>query len=340
MKDHSVFKQLLRIKVSIIGINSKSIVTVFTLLLCTAPPLGGYLFAAPQTQPSAATEQLETTMTSIVEPSAEGLITALIKAAESGSGEAALALGNRYFHGTAVERDRSEAVKWWESGMNLDSAEAAYNLGVAYVNGYGVNKDLSKAQDAFAISADKGFSKAHLALGIVYLHFAQNDSELREAGEQFRKAAESGDPIAKNNLALMYEQGIGYPSDEDAATYWREFSPQSATISNDAEVSQHTKSVAWINARNPDNFTLQLASGDTFSATEKLIAEVSLERAVFAKIFIDSERFVAIAGDFSSYSLASEALESLPSTIRANSPFIVKFGVVQRQIDEHTKFNN
>ncbi|MGR8947783.1 MAG: SPOR domain-containing protein [Gammaproteobacteria bacterium] len=341
MKDHNAFKRLLIISYSQVTKHFLALAAYFALSLVPAAGLTDENGTTPDAIRNPSSDKLDTTVGDIVEPSDRELIKALVSAAESGSGEAALALGNRYFHGKGVTKDRAAAIEWWRLGMSLDSPEAAYNLGVAYVNAYGTEKDLGQATAAFSNAAQHDIPKAHLALGVITLHLAKNDAETRQAGEHFRHAAKLGDPIAQHNLSVMYADGIGFPVDKEKAAYWLELSSKKPMRNPAHRTTQEIQSVEWIKSRDPKNYTLQVASGDTFVATKKLIAEVAtLKGAVFAKMLANSERFVAIAGDFTSYSEAEKALETLPDAIRQNSPFIVKFDVLQRQIDEHTKFNN
>lgn len=297
-------------------------------------------------------DDFEMAMETITDLPEQDIIRVLTAAAEAGSPEAALALGNRFFRGDGVEENMDTAVKWWKIGSTLNSPQAAYNLGVANLNGYGTAKDLLKAQNAFTKAAEKGLPNAHLALGILGLHRAKTDEEFTNAGAHFRRAAELGSAVAGHNLALMYEKGLGYDKDEKQAKYWRSSgtpsklaklqSPTVATPYKRASTAGNIiNTVQWVNDRAKEHYTLQLASGDTLGATEKLVSKItSLERAIFRKTLAGKERFVAIAGDFLSYSEALVAIENLPASFLENEPFIVKFKVIQRQIDEHTKINN
>ena len=279
----------------------------------------------------------DTAVENIVEQPSEDLIAVLESAAASGSADAALALGNRYFHGRDVTQALPRALEWWHRASDLGSPEAAYNLGVAYINGFGTAKNTDSARAAFTQSADKNFPKALLALGILELQSAGSDDEKLKAGEFFRQAAEKGNRVARENLALMYERGIGFDADAEQAQYWRDFEPSKPAQNERPPV--HTTD--WVESRNPDHYTLQLVSGDTFADTQRLIASIdSLQCAIFNKVLAERTRFVAIAGEFEQFSKASDALNKLPPELRKNDPFIVKFQVLQRQIAAHTKINN
>ena len=286
-------------------------------------------------------QQIETNVSSIAEQTPIEFLNVLEQAAKAGSAEAALALGNRYFHGTDVVKNLPSALQWWTQAASLGSAEAAYNLGVAHINGFGTVKDTEKAELAFVQAAKQQFPKALLALGILNLQAAQSDEQIFRAGEYFRRAAERGNVIARKNLALMYEKGIGYEPDAKRAEYWRSYQTAKPKKDISPDLTRAVKSTEWVLNRDPEHYTLQVVSGDTFADTEKLISAVeSLDCAIFNKILGEQTRFVAIAGDFETYTNATQALSELPQKLRKNRPFIVKFSVLQRQINEHTNFNN
>lgn len=290
-------------------------------------------------------------MTGIVDKTDQAILETLTAAAAGGSAKAALALGNRYFKGTGVEKNTESAIKWWQKSSELGSPSAFYNLGVAHLGGNGTVKNLEKAKTAFTAAAQQGVTDAHLALGILGLHEAQSEDDFKHAGEHFRRAAMAGSSVASHNLSILYEKGLGYSKDAEKAQYWRDFLPsdKSATrpssANNDTKVHRPDKHTVhnsdWIVMRPAENYTLQIASGDTLQGTQKLISKVTtLDCAIFTKVFAEKERFVAIAGDFLSYADALSAIEELPASLAQNKPFIVNFKLLQRQIADHTKFNN
>lgn len=290
-------------------------------------------------------------MKGIVDQSDQAILESLINAANSGSATAALALGNRYFQGTGVDKDMEAALLWWTKSSDLGSPSAAYNLGVAHLGDDGVAKNLAKAKAAFTKASRLGVVDAHLALGILGLHEAQSQEDFKQAGEYFRRAATTGSSAAAHNLSLLYEKGLGYPKDLEKAEYWRSFVPVQKNFKPSVpykHLSTHSQSTEhivhdsqWIVTRPAENYTLQLASGDTLKGTKKLISKITtLDCAIFKKIFAGKERFVAIAGDFLSYADALSAIEELPDSFSQNKPFIVNFKLLQRQIADHTKFNN
>lgn len=330
MKDHSAHYQSSSSKFGLALLVPAFMPTTCCILLI------GFLVSNTLT----AATVFDTKIEDVVEQPNAGIIENLQNAAKSGSAKAALALGNRYYSGKGVEKNYQNALQWWQRSAELGSPQAAYNLGIAHTNGYGVPKDLGKARAAFAIAAEHQIAKAHLALGILTLDSAASPSQYLEAGQHFERAAALGNAAACHNLALLYENGLGYAKDLDQARYWQ----QRARESEKEEPNKQTAEVFdtnWVQSRPPSNYTLQLASGDTLEGTRKLIAKLStLESAVFMKTLGGQPRYVAIAGDFPNYAEALMAIDKLPAMFLNYKPFAVKFKVLQRQINENTKVNN
>ena len=56
-------------------------------------------------------------------------IESLRKKAEQGDAEAQERLGSIYYEGMGIEKDCSEAVKWWEKSAEQGNADAQFYLG-------------------------------------------------------------------------------------------------------------------------------------------------------------------------------------------------------------------
>jgi TIR domain/Sel1 repeat len=73
-------------------------------------------------------------------------------------------LGNRYFYGTGVDRDYTEALKWFRKAAAQGHAGAQTNLGVMYANGQGVDQDDAQAVQWYRRAALQGNAQAQKAL--------------------------------------------------------------------------------------------------------------------------------------------------------------------------------
>ena len=80
--------------------------------------------------------------------------------AGEGNAEAQYNLGVCYEKGKGVEKDLTEAFKWYQMAANQGVAAAQYALGVCYFNGKGVGKDLTEASKWYQKAADQGYVAA------------------------------------------------------------------------------------------------------------------------------------------------------------------------------------
>lgn len=84
--------------------------------------------------------------------------------AEQGDARAQYKLGRKYKLGSGVNKDYSEAVRWFQKAAEQDYADAQFELGVMYEYGYGVGKDLSMARYWYQKAAGQGDKDAQEAL--------------------------------------------------------------------------------------------------------------------------------------------------------------------------------
>ena len=69
-----------------------------------------------------------------------------------------------YRYGVGVEKDYTEAVKWYRKAAEQERAWAQYGLGVMYESGLGVTKDQSKAIELYRKAAAQGNEPAQAGL--------------------------------------------------------------------------------------------------------------------------------------------------------------------------------
>ena len=98
--------------------------------------------------------------------------------------------------------------------------EAQYNLGVCYEFGKGVEKDLSEAVKWYRKAAEQGDAMAQYNLGILYFEGSGVDKNLPEAAKWFRKSAEQGDANAQYNYGVCLQNGYGVDKDKAKAYAW------------------------------------------------------------------------------------------------------------------------
>ena len=128
-----------------------------------------------------------------------------------------------------------EATENWNSG-------AQYNLANCYYDGKGVEKNLSEAYRWFNESARQGNASAQKKLGdMIFGGEGGITKDPSQAVDWYNKAAKNGNADAMYKLGYCYENGIGIGKDNEKAKEWyqkaankghREASSQLKKLSN------------------------------------------------------------------------------------------------------------
>ena len=97
-------------------------------------------------------------------------------------------LGNMFERGFGVEQDGREAVRWYKSAAEQGYALAQYNLALCYEDGMGVPEDHSEALRLYALSSKQGFWRASCVLGELYSDGTHIEQDLVKARRYYQKA--------------------------------------------------------------------------------------------------------------------------------------------------------
>lgn len=156
------------------------------------------LIALLQIQPLALAAQSAETVTS---PTND---TTLAKLAASGDLQAQLDIAQAYRYGIGREKDRVEAVRWYEAAAEQSSAPAMYELGSLVLAGFSAGDTSPEANAAgemsfgwFRKAAILGFGPAQATLGLLY-GFGDSVEVDRVTGRMWMEVADTNDhPVQK-----------------------------------------------------------------------------------------------------------------------------------------------
>jgi TPR repeat protein len=126
-------------------------------------------------------------------------------------------LGSNYRRGNGVQRDYTQALRWYEAAAKLGSAQAKKNLGLCYLNGWGVEKDQTKAASFFSEAYQSGEDRAGYYLACCYLEGSGVERDEKKGFEILEKVAVDGNHRAKARLAFALENGIHVTKDPEMA---------------------------------------------------------------------------------------------------------------------------
>ena len=145
---------------------------------------------------------------------------ALLEKAQKGDPNAQFKIAKIYDEGFEVEKDYTEAVKWYRKAAEQGNDTAQCNLGVCYQYGQGVSKDLVEAVKWYRKAAEQGCDTAQCNLGVCYEYGQGVSKNLVEAVKWYRKAAEQGYDRAQHRLGRCYEYGLGMSTNYKEAVEW------------------------------------------------------------------------------------------------------------------------
>ena len=143
-----------------------------------------------------------------------------LKVAEQGSADAQNQLGNMYLNGTGVEKNTSEANRWYRSAAEQGDAVAQFNLGTNYLNGDGVEKNASEAASWLRKSAEQDYADAQNSLAVMISNGWGVEKNTSEAVSWYRKSAQQDNAGAQFNLGVMYLNGNGVEKNVGEAVGW------------------------------------------------------------------------------------------------------------------------
>ena len=136
-----------------------------------------------------------------------------LRVAENGDAKAQYILGEALFEGNGIEKNRKEAIKWFQKAAEQGNANAQFALGNCFFNGFEVEKNEKEAVKWFQKAAEQGFSTAQYMLGNCYASGIGVPEDVEEGLKWLKKAADQGDGNALCSLGLFYIGGIGLTQD-------------------------------------------------------------------------------------------------------------------------------
>jgi len=141
------------------------------------------------------------------------------EAAAQGSGLAACYLGDFYAFGIGVPQDSAKAEQWYRKGVSLRDPIAEFDLASMLINGNAVRQDLPSGAKLLRLSAGAGYVPAKHELGLLLVRHPELAQSPGEAVEFLTDAAASGNWRSSVLLGVIERDGIGVPSDNEAAYY-------------------------------------------------------------------------------------------------------------------------
>jgi TPR repeat protein len=129
-------------------------------------------------------------------------------------------LAERYFKGTGVSKNWSQAFKYYKQAADLGHLDAQYKTGVCYVHGFGTSINYKESIKWLQRAAERHHAGAQDSLGVRYMTGQGVKKNEQEAFKWFLKAALQNHIVAQFNLAMIYLHGKGIERDLIQAYVW------------------------------------------------------------------------------------------------------------------------
>ena len=129
-------------------------------------------------------------------------------------------IASMYENGRGVEKNESNALRYYFEAAAKNNAFAMNGLGHMYLNGTGTAQDFRIAFEWFKQAAEHGFALSQLNLGAIYYYGHGVERDYKKAAEWYRQAAEQGNDDAQCLLGDMYAEGYGVKQDIREAVKW------------------------------------------------------------------------------------------------------------------------
>lgn len=129
-------------------------------------------------------------------------------------------LGQMFEKGEDVDRDLSEAARWYELSAKQGDADAQFSIAFMYDQGQGVPQCDELAAMWYQKAAEQGDAAAQNNLGLMYDGGRGVEQNPHEARRWYLAAARQGDDTASYNLGLNYLFGHGVRESAELAARW------------------------------------------------------------------------------------------------------------------------
>ncbi|MBL4891834.1 MAG: SEL1-like repeat protein [Rhizobiaceae bacterium] len=228
----------------------------------------------------------------------------LRQAAASGNLSALFEIGRIYTDGNGVERDLTEAAKWYRLAAERGHGPAQYRLGNFFEKGHGMARDIDEAMVWYRLSAKQGNALAMHNLAVVSAMGTElAKADLGIAAGWFEKAADLGIKDSQVNLGILYTKGLGV--EKNLVTAYKWFGVASRAGDSDASSKRDTVSGLMTQEQ------LELGRAEI-----ELWKKTSLD---------DNANFVEVPNEWKGNALAN-GQQSMRDTIRDTQVLLSKLG--------------
>lgn len=123
--------------------------------------------------------------------------------------EAYFRVGILYEHGLGMDKNLSDAFKYYYKAAELKFPNALFSVASCYEDGKGVEKDEAEAVRYMTKAAETGYALAQARLGYYYYYGIGVKKDYDLAYKYYRKAANQGEAHGEYGVGFCYASGCG-----------------------------------------------------------------------------------------------------------------------------------
>ena len=136
-------------------------------------------------------------------------------------------IGKKFYLGTKVTENKTEAAKWFEMAALKGYTKAEYMLGKMYMYGDGIQKNMGKAEELLTKAANKRHTEAQYELGNFYYFGYNGSKDIKQAINWYKQAAQDRHAKAQLQLGKIYYAGIKIKADKEEGKKWLDMAYES-----------------------------------------------------------------------------------------------------------------
>jgi TPR repeat protein len=152
----------------------------------------------------------------------------------------------------AIDRNKTEAVSWWQNAAKLGNPDAQYEMvTIIHFGMYGLPKDDKKAFRMLQEAAEMGHDDAQFELADIYWDGKGNSDppwtsgyqDYSEAAKWYLAAAKRGNSSAQEKIGLIYYRGMPLTQDFSEAYFWLSLAFANQIANRDKSYAGHLKAI-------------------------------------------------------------------------------------------------
>lgn len=275
---------------------------------------------------------------------AAAALATLTRAARQHDGHAAYVLGVLAYRAG----DMQAATSWWRLAAAADIAEAHYNLGLLLAS--------DPAQQASADAALEAAARSQHVLACFALGTRLAARDTAAARAWLACAASQGYAPAQFNLATLHARAADKADELASARRWYAaaaptfapaalalaalpVTPMAAPLASLAAAPLALRDHSWVMAQPASAYTVQIASGASADVLEQLLRRELHEgdAACVHERPAARQPYSAIIGVYADRTSAERASAALPARLRANHPWVRRYGSLQQALRDAAK---